>query len=538
MKIKKTLAVVMATMMMATVLVGCTSGKNDGKGTGAASTEVVVDENGRSKVGIMYTEGLPIVDPGEYSFSLFVDDSKTDDYYVMLEILEEQTGIHVDLVKYPYEIAREKLNLALNSGEYADCIGGWTLTSTDILTLGMEEGVFIPLEEYYEKYCPRITEILDLKGVREIMTAPDGHIYSVPYVVEAPEVAFNPYINTRWLENVGMEVPTTTEELRAVLKAFKEQDANGNGNPNDEIPFSVDPNNKHLTELAGWFGMSVDKYGFTMVGNELTFAADSEEFKNGMRFLSELHKDGLVDPEMFTQDLSQWKAKGSQDLYGVCTMYASNDIIPYEPGVVPDFVPLPVLSSPECDTPVFRRDSYGTFTFKNQVVITDNAEHPEIIARWWDNFFELENSIQGLNGPLDVVLFKDGDGYRRIDTRTLSDEEQDKYSWAHMFPQALPKYVPEGFRIKEEAPGYEEKPVVDQVYGPYLTEMVPEYWASVEDATRLADLQTAIEEYLRQKIAAWVSGQTDIDSDWDAYLAQLEKLKVKELIELRKSALE
>lgn len=34
------------------------------------------------------------------------------------------------------------------------------------------------------------------------MTAPDGHIYSVPYVLSAPAVDFNPYINTRWLKKI------------------------------------------------------------------------------------------------------------------------------------------------------------------------------------------------------------------------------------------------------------------------------------------------------------------------------------------------
>ena len=40
----------------------------------------------------------------------------------------------------------------------------------------------LKLEDYFEKYCPNISAILDLPGVREKMTAPDGHIYTIPYV--------------------------------------------------------------------------------------------------------------------------------------------------------------------------------------------------------------------------------------------------------------------------------------------------------------------------------------------------------------------
>ena len=111
----------------------------------------------------------------------------------MFPILEEQTGISVEVESYAYEIAQEKYALALSSGDYADCIGGWCLSAKDVLNYGMDMGVFVPLEDYFEQYCPRISEILELEGVRETMTAPDGHIYSIPYLIEAPVVDFNPY---------------------------------------------------------------------------------------------------------------------------------------------------------------------------------------------------------------------------------------------------------------------------------------------------------------------------------------------------------
>lgn len=537
MKVKKILSGVTALLLVASMLSACKDGSSSSS-SGGVSSGAASNTGNRTKEGVMYTEGLPIVDEGDYTFSLFVDDAGEDDEYVMFPILEEQTGVKVDLWKYPYAVAQEKLSLQLNSGDYADCIGGWTLSSNDILTHGMDEGVYIPLDEYYEKYCTKIEEVLDLEGVRDTMTTPDGHIYSIPYALEAPAVDFNPYINTTWLKNVNMEIPTTTEELREVLKAFKEKDANGNGDPNDEIPFTTGPDNKHLAYLCGWFGMSLNDEGFTMVGDQLTFGANTEEFKNGIKYLASLYEEGLIDPEIFTQDSSQWKAKGGQDLYGVSIMYASSDIMPYEAGTKPNWEPVPVLSSPETSDPVYLRNCYGTTVLKNQVVVTDNAEQPEIICRWWDNLFQLDNYVQTQQGPLGVTVFKNDDGsYSAIDKSTLSEADQKLYDWGNLFPQSLPKYVPVGFKIKEEVETYQEKPVVDELYEPYLTEAVPQYWVSADDATKLADLTTAIKEYITQKIAEWVSGQTDIDSDWNAYLAQLDKLKVQQLIDLRLSVL-
>ena len=240
---RKAVAAVLTAVMVASMFTGCGSdnGSSSAKSASAASAaNDTVDEDGKVN-GIMYQEGLPLVDEGDYTFSIFCDDSSESGEFIMLDEFKKQTNVDVDLKIYPYETATERLNLDLNSGDYADVIGGWTLSDNAILTYGVNQGVFIPLEDYFEKYCPNISAILDLPGVREKMTAPDGHIYTIPYVCADTTVSYSPYINTKWLENVGMSMPTTTDEFEAVLKAFKEQDANGNGDASDEQTWYCNP---------------------------------------------------------------------------------------------------------------------------------------------------------------------------------------------------------------------------------------------------------------------------------------------------------
>ncbi len=542
MMLKKALAGITVTMLLVSMLASCGDEATDDSGSSgnetSTSTSTTSTADGEKVNGVMYPDGLPIVDPGSYTFSLFCDATPDVDY-VMFPILEEQTGVTVDPWFYSYDVATERLSLMLNSGDYADCIGGWLLSANDILVHGMDEQMYIPLEGYFEDYCPRIQEILEVEGVRDTMTCPDGHIYSIPYALEAPAVPYNLFVNTDWLERLNIEMPTTTEEFRDMLRKFKEEDANSNGDPNDEYPMVLNNGvNIHIGDLCGWFGMSINDEGFTMVDGELTFGANTEEYKNGISFLRDLYAEGLIDPESFTQDGNMKDAKYQQDLYGVGMLYGGGDVQKdVKVGEKPHWDPLPVLSSPECSDPVYLRDTYGTDVLKNQVVITDNAENPEVICRWWDNFFELDNVLQSQYGPLDVTLFKEEDGYHQIDMSTLSEEDQEKYNWGNLFPQCLPKYVPRGFTIVQDPVPYNEKAVVDELYEPYLTEAIPDYWVSAEDATRMADLSTAIKTYLMQKQAEWISGQADIDAEWEDYKAQLEKLGLQELIELRKNAL-
>lgn len=533
---KKAVALVLAAAMCVTSLAGC--GSSTASTTENASGEVseaVVDESGKVD-GVMYKVGLPLVDEGTYGFSIFCDDSKEKPEYYMLDEFKKQTNVDVEMRIFPYETATERLNLDLNSGDYADVVGGWTLSDSMILTYGVNQGVFIPLEDYFAEYCPRITEILDLPGVREEMTAPDGHIYAIPYVCDDTKVGYSPYINGRWLKNVGMDIPTTTEEFEAVLKAFKEQDANGNGDPNDEIPFSADPNNKHIESMTGWFGLPMGKSGIGILDDEVVFAGASSTYREFLSWFNSLYEQGLIDLEIFTQDSSTWEGKGNRDLYGVSIAYGSGEFsgIVLEGGEKSEFDVLPVLNTDKGG--MWMRDTNGFSVYRTQAVITDNAEHPEVICRWFDNAFQLENGIGCNRGPVGTVVFKEDDGYRAIDVKTLSEEDQEKFSWGNLWPQSLPKYMPSGFKYIEDHPTYNEKKVMEDTYEPYLTKTtIPSFWIPLDKIDRYSDIASALTDYFNQRQAMFISGEMDIDDDtqWQSYVDGLYALGLEDWMDVR-----
>ena len=533
---KKAVALVLAAAMCVTSLAGC--GSSTASTTENASGEVseaVVDESGKVD-GVMYKVGLPLVDEGTYGFSIFCDDSKEKPEYYMLDEFKKQTNVDVEMRIFPYETATERLNLDLNSGDYADVVGGWTLSDSMILTYGVNQGVFIPLEDYFAEYCPRITEILDLPGVREEMTAPDGPIYAIPYVCDDTKVGYSPYINGRWLKNVGMDIPTTTEEFEAVLKAFKEQDANGNGDPNDEIPFSADPNNKHIESMTGWFGLPMGKSGIGILDDEVVFAGASSTYREFLSWFNSLYEQGLIDLEIFTQDSSTWEGKGNRDLYGVSIAYGSGEFsgIVLEGGEKSEFDVLPVLNTDKGG--MWMRDTNGFSVYRTQAVITDNAEHPEVICRWFDNAFQLENGIGCNRGPVGTVVFKEDDGYRAIDVKTLSEEDQEKFSWGNLWPQSLPKYMPSGFKYIEDHPTYNEKKVMEDTYEPYLTKTtIPSFWIPLDKIDRYSDIASALTDYFNQRQAMFISGEMDIDDDaqWQSYVDGLYALGLEDWMDVR-----
>ena len=486
-----------------------------------------------------------------FEFSIMIDDSYDVEDRVVYVMLEEKTNVHVNLNTAPYQVQLEKMGIALSTGDYTDVIAGWLLGTKDVIDLS-GDGTFIALEDYIAKYAPNIEAVLNKTGVRESMTLPDGHIYTIPYVVGEPEATFKPYINQVWLERLGLEMPTTPEELKAVLIAFRDNDANGNGDPSDEIPFSGDPNNLNLGMCAGWWGVeAVDNNGYPFFGKKdgkLYFSANKPEFKEFIEFFADLYAEGLIDPEIFTQDLETWKAKGKNDLYGVSIGYGPGDWIDdyqkgteeYEKYGSSAFTYLPVLAG--CETPLFHRNSNGVTLFRTQFAITDKCDEEKVIAiiRWMDVLYQEENSVQATSGLLGVEYEKIGDHlyreiYHKVGEDGWTQEDEDKNTWAMCFTQSMPRNQGDAVLLPydQDEPAISLNDICDDAYRPYLTETFKAVWGtSQEDAERKSIIETDIKTYVKSKIAQWVSGEADVNAEWDAYCAQLESYGLTELTDI------
>ena len=107
---RKAVAAVLTAVMVASMFTGCGSdnGSSSAKSASAASAASAandtVDEDGKVN-GIMYQEGLPLVDEGDYTFSIFCDDSSESGEFIMLDEFKKQTNVDVDLKIYPYKTA-------------------------------------------------------------------------------------------------------------------------------------------------------------------------------------------------------------------------------------------------------------------------------------------------------------------------------------------------------------------------------------------------------------------------------------------------
>src|SRR5215213_7626529 len=133
--------------------------------------------------------------------------------------------------------ASEKRNLALASGDYPDVfmLVPWVdqFSQVDLLKYG-SQGVILPLNDLIDQYAPNVKAALEkFPDFKAFATAPDGTIWGIPQFIQCYHCSYanKMWVNSKWLKALNIPTPVTTEDFKNMLIAFKEKDANGNGQP-------------------------------------------------------------------------------------------------------------------------------------------------------------------------------------------------------------------------------------------------------------------------------------------------------------------
>lgn len=278
-----------------------------------------------------------------------------------------------------YRISFLIKNLALAQfGNLPDGLFNAGMSDYDLLRYA-KQGIIIPLENLIDKYMPNLQAVFEkYPEYRTMCTAPDGHIYSFPWIEQlgAGKEAIQAigdiaYINKKWLDYLGLEIPTTTDELEQVLIAFRDHadelqeefDIEG-----DVIPMSFIINNGDqdpailINGFGEGYGDTGDHFAVTDEG-KVIYTAVQEGYKEGIEWLHKLVTEDLIDPEAFTQEWSTYVAKGKNHRYGLCFSW---DIANIDNNV--DYVMLPALTGPTGVRNITRQNNSETSGLTEDVV--------------------------------------------------------------------------------------------------------------------------------------------------------------------------
>ncbi|MHA6481220.1 extracellular solute-binding protein [Paenibacillus sp. strain BS8-2] len=531
-------------VMMATAgLTACSNGGNNEPTNAEGSATVAPEATATAAPEKVNLSGFPIVnEPLDVTFFAGQPAIASTDWsqVPLWQEYEKMTNIKVKFDLAPAASQSEKLNLALASGEYPEAFYRASVPNADLMKYG-EQGIFVKLNDYIEKYAPNFQKILDSNPqVRKAITMPDGSIYSFPWIFDPAftSLTMGPriWINKDWLDKLGQSEPTTLDDYYKFLKGVKETDLNGNGK-NDEIPFSTAGLHTLIGQMKGAFGFANRGNAHAMVDIEpgtdnLRFFADDPKYKEMLEYLNKLYAEGLVDRDIISQKVPDMYAKGNQNLLG--SMLTSNPRITMK---LENFIGLGALKGPHGDQ--IYSSVNPSVPIVGSYVITDKAENVEALVRWIDYFYSEEGSRMLMIGFKDVTYKELPDGkFELLDIITKNPDglSQD---------QALSKYVtyPGGgsptIVFQNNYAGSEAQPdslgTAEKVKPYIIQEVWPTFNFTADENDQMTKIRTDLYTYVNEHEAKFILGDLPF-SEWDKFVAGLKDVKLDEFMKLYQAA--
>ncbi len=541
MKAKKWLAWILAGCLGISCLAGCGNTSGGGDETSAASVSTTQGEEKTNGETVKLT-------------ALISKHSLTKDVNEMewLRLLEEENGVDVEWQQITADWDQKK-SVMFAGGDIPDILVKATVT-TDFATYN---GLFENLAPYIDAgKMPNVAKMFeDHPELRVLCTDEKDGIYGIPnYRSLWPRTNRVLYINQTWLDNLGLQVPTTMDELEEVLIAFKNGDPNGNGDTTDEIPldFSGFP-----TFMLACFGVPMmnesDGY-FVEDGKVKNYRVD-ERYKTFMQWLQKLYGEGLINEEVITQDYSKFQSlargEGKTARVGVTLGWESGDRFGTE--VADQYTPMPALK-PHADSDE-SQVYWGYYSDNNSVnaatvALSANCKNKEAAVKFIDAFYAENMGIQVLFGGMndvDKCIQDNGDGTYTVLPPADSSIDAGTWKWTNSFADYSPYYIPDDMKdrltmgedmqrvLEERKPLEATLDMMEEKCETYPSKFIT---YTTDENSDLAMAQANINNIVDQTYSAWLTEPSRNIEEWDAYVQSVYDIGLTQNLEIRQAAYE
>lgn len=486
--------------------------------------------------------------------------------------IEEKFGVDLQFISIPKADYDTKLNAMVMGGDKLPDIILNQGTSNNDWSGWVAQEVLLPLTDYFKdpNLSKNVNESIDLTGINIIaqLTQADGEIYWMPKFGASPngEVYGRLWYYEPWLEQIGMDVPTTTEEFYEVCKAIANTDLNGNGKK-DEIALGGDllgggETDCWFTCLMSAFVYAHDKEYRIVNDGKVNYAYNTEAWKEGLKYIKRFIDEGLIPVESLTQSQADWQAQTSADFQTVWCYFgwepynatskamswcvANDCLMPLEgPDGTKNAMYRPNSAAPGGCITVDCENPEAAFLILDYLC----SEEMSIVNRWgtrgldWDYWEDakVDNKADysAYNPAGDIMLIA-------YDDNTFwSSGTPQNGSWMGLGPSCYSARVFNGRAVKSGNLTEDEALELqwnNEVVAAY-TELHKYSPAQVVDAApltaeenqQLADIKTSLINYVNEMSAKFLTGAVDIDAGWDDYLNELKVIGIDTAIAIYQS---
>lgn len=459
--------------------------------------------------------------------------------------LEEDAGVTITWEEVSADWDQKK-NPMLAAGDIPDLIiGGNAITDSDLATFG---SLFEDLSDDMDA-LPNVQAMFDEVDGAQALATFDDQVRALPsYKKLWPTAITTQYINQQWLDALGLEMPTTWDELYDVLVAFKEGDPNGNGQA-DEIPMDFAPVGTggfgyfQPSAFLGSTGMQIvggGGAGYFLEDGEVKNFFTDERYRDVVEFLSKCWAAGLISADAFTQDYSTYQSvgRGTGDTARVGFSWGWTGSDRFGPDIYEQYTAMAALEQEEGQsTPVRWSYDFENLT-RNHIVMSANASDKDAVLRVINDFYSPDMSIQVLFGDLGPNVEKTGDNAYTVLAPADPNLDPSTWKWTSTLADNGPIFIREDMDVvppSDLAEAVEDAVPLEPAFEglDFDTDVFPSPFLKLDadDQATSALNQTAIDGITMPAFAQWVTSG-GAESGWDSYVSQVEGAGIQANIDI------
>jgi putative aldouronate transport system substrate-binding protein len=460
--------------------------------------------------------------------------------------LQQRLNVEIEFLHAPTSNVRDQFNLIVASRDLPDIMeydlanrypGGGAKAISD--------GVTQKHNEIFDKYAPNLTALYKShpEWARQAKLD-DGTYFGFPFIRgnDGLMVYFGPQFRKDWLDELGLKVPTNIDEWYTTLKAFKDR-------KKVEFPFSFQQKGVGASEndlfqggtLSGAWGVN---RGFYLDENKQVRYGNIEPgWRDFLITMNKWFKEGLIDPDFPVQDTQTWRAKVMSDKVGAFVNLVGGGMGFFYDNVKPKNPNFALVGAPN---PALKAGMKTRFGQKQWDVpmpgygfITPLNKHVPESAKLLDYGYGKDGDIL-FNFGIEGKSFNWVSGYPKY---TDAVTKNPNYAMAVAMSQWMRSHYDGMFvqRIEyfEQFMKYPDQVAAAKTWAGSsdFSWRLPPISTTAEESSRLAAIMTELNVYTDEVFVKAVFGQFSLDQ-WDAYVAQVKKLRVDEALAIEKAAVE
>ena len=468
------------------------------------------------------------------------------DSWRIFDRIKELTGVEIALTHIPFSDNVEKRSLLVSAGDAPTLI---PLIYTGDETPFVSSGAVVPMSDYAE-HMPHFQKYVkewDLAEMIENIKQADGKYYMMPGLQEVSVPVFSVVIRKDVFEQVAGAVPNTWDEMREALALIKEKYP-------DSTPLADGFEAQSMLNYAAHAFGTKAGWGFgggsiEGDGDEIVYAATTDQYKQLVDFFRGLVEDGLLDKESLTASNDGSGAANVSEKFAAETCFAASG----SSGTAIEFAQalnatvgkgnyevtlIPPPGGPAGDH-VEPRNFWHGFMLSSSVVESENFLatlqfvdwlyfNPEAreMLRWGEEGTTYEKSADG------KITLKDGFSLNDYDINTDAGEDIKTDLGYSTFPAEST----ESRSLKESYSTPEFVQYIDDVLTTRTPrDPFPPAPLNESELEQASLLSTPIKDAVDTATLQFIMGERSMDQ-WDAYVKELEAAGLPQYLDLLNGA--